>query len=134
MGLTTADVEFTCEANGFHISSEPVTTSVPASFCAEGYDDIGSVKANLTLDFQGFMEDAAALFYFLWENSLQTALVEFKMGPTAPTFTGTVRVIRPPFDAIAGEVIQGSVTMPFIVGPDLVAPVLVAAGAAKSSE
>jgi hypothetical protein len=122
LGLTTADQDFTCEAGGFHLSSDQITSTVPPSFCTDGYTDVASVSHALTLDFQAFLDQMDALWYWLWENGGAMGKFEFKKGANEPTFAGDFRVVKPPIDAIAGQTVVGSVSMPafnIVVTPPL---------------
>jgi len=112
---------------GFHIQSNPVTTSVPASFCKEGYDDVGSVTHAAVIDFLGFMESAAALWYFLWDNAGKEVFFEFaETGTGKLKISGSLRDVKPPLDAIAGQVVAGSVTLPVLTGPTIAKPTVLA--------
>jgi hypothetical protein len=138
LGLATADQEFSCDAGGVHLASDAQTTTVAPTLCAPGYDDIASVNHSLTLDFQAFLDEAASLWFFLWDNAGAEAKFEFTgtNAATAPTtpfmVSGTVRLVKPPLDAVAGEVVTGSVTLPCTVEPTVTKPVALAGAAVES--
>jgi hypothetical protein len=123
IGPTTASIDFTCDAGGVHLTSEPQTTTVGASWCQNGYDDVGSVKHNLVIDFQAFIDEAASLWYWLWSNAGIIASFEISgsnraVAPTTPfKIAGKCRVVPGPFDGIAGDVVTGTVTMPCTTVP-----------------
>ena len=134
LGLTSTPTQsYECEMTGFHLQSNPVTTSVPASFCKDGYDDVGSVTHAVVIDFLGFMESATALWYFLWDNSGKEVFFEFAEAGTGKIkLTGSVRAVKPPFDAIAGQVVSGTVTLPVLTGPTIIKPTTLEAQEAPS--
>jgi hypothetical protein len=122
---TAPGTDFSCDAAGVHLQSNAQTTTVAATLCQNGYDDVSDVRYALVLDFHAFWDEVTNLFQYLWDNSLTTQTFTFTgtNKATAPTtkwkMTGTVRIVSPPFDAVAGSVVAGSVTLPCIGKPTI---------------
>jgi hypothetical protein len=124
---TAPGTDFSCDAAGVHLQSNAQTTTVAATLCQNGYDDVSDVRYALVLDFHAFWDEVTNLFQYLWDNSLTTQTFTFTgtNKATPPTtkwkMTGTVRIVSPPFDAVAGSVVAGSVTLPCIGKPVITA-------------
>lgn len=102
-------------------ATSPVTVTVPASFAAAGYDDVGSVTAALTLTVLVDLDDPANLYYWLQTHNLEAGVVVVSKGATAPSYEYPVRFVRPGLPMVAGSQVQVDVTLP-VLGAATITP------------
>lgn len=137
-GLTNPPtLDGTCEVSSFDLQVSPNTISIPASFCADGYDDVGSVTQSLVLTVLCDWSDADSLAWFLWDNSGAEGYVKVVKAPAAtgkPGWTAHVRFVKPPITLATGAAAVATVTLPvFEVVPEK-PTVAVAAASAPASK
>lgn len=109
----TTDV--TCDVASFDLQASPNTITVPASFCADGYDDVGSVSQSLVLNVLCDWEDLEGLAWFLWDNAGAEGYVKVVKAPAAtgkPGWTAHVRFVKPNVTLATGTAAVVDVTMP----------------------
>ena len=134
----TEDV--TCDVASFDLQANPNTITVPASFCADGYDDVGSVSRALVLNVLCDWSDPDGLAWFLYDNSGAEGYVKVVKAPAAtgkPGWTAHVRFVMPNVTLATGQAAVVDVTLPVFdvvpIKPTIVlaqsAPTPAAAGA-----
>lgn len=117
VGLTDPpDIDVTCEVAAFDLQSNPQTITVPASFCADGYDDVSSVTTSLVLTVLCDWDTGDSLAWFLRQNGGKQGFVAVtKTGAAAgagPGWVANVRFVKPNLTLSTGAAAQVDVTLP----------------------
>jgi hypothetical protein len=107
--------DYTCEVSSVDVQNTPNNITIPASFCANGYNDVGSVSQQLVLTVLCDWEAMDSLAWFLQDNAGKEGYVKLVKSPAAtglPSFVAHVRFVAPNITFATGTAAIATVTMP----------------------
>lgn len=125
LGPAGTEVDYSSEVTAVNEQVSPTTVTVPTTFAASGFDDLGATPSSITLSCLFDLTDPDGLYYALEQADLEVqSLIVSPAGATPkPLWTYTVRVTRPSLPLTAGEYVQADVTLAVLGKPTITPPV-----------